>query len=45
MGIMGVLLSNSGFNVECCDLKEVIDKYEVNYSSNEIQYKSLKSYY
>ena len=38
---MGVLLLNSGFNVECCDLKEVIDKYEVNYSSNEIQYKFI----
>ena len=41
-GIMGVLLSNVGFNVECCDLREVIDKYEVNYSSNEIQHKYIR---
>ena len=41
-GIMGVLLSNLGFNVECCDLKEVIDKYEVNYSSNEIQHEFIR---
>ena len=37
-GIMGVLLLEAGYDVECCDLKEVIDKYEVNYKTNKIKY-------
>ena len=40
-GVLGILLKDMGFNVKCCDLQEVIEKYRNNYTFNDIEYKYL----
>ena len=41
-GMLGVILKRMDFNVSCCDLEEVIDKYNDNYRINDIKYKYIQ---